>query len=243
MCLIVAAYRAVPGYSLVVAANRDELHARPARAAAWWSDARDVLAGRDLEAGGTWLAVDRRGRMAAVTNIREGGRRPGPRSRGELVAGYVTGAEVAAGYAGTVTSDGAAFAPFNLLLFDGAELHLASNRAPAVALEPGVHAVSNAPHGIEWPKMASARTAALPCLARPDPVEALFALLAARSATTGEERYQIDHFVVGPSYGTRCSTVLLIDDRGTVSFAERSFDASGAATGEIRERFEVRPAS
>ena len=97
MCLIVVAIGAAPAYPLIVAANRDERHARPAAPAEWWPDPPHVLGGRDLEAGGTWLAVDRRARFAAVTNIRDPDRRPGLRSRGSLVVDYLAGGASAAG--------------------------------------------------------------------------------------------------------------------------------------------------
>jgi uncharacterized protein with NRDE domain len=237
MCLIVVGLGAAPGYSLIVAANRDEQHARPTSRAAWWEGQR-VLGGRDLVAGGTWLAIDRCGQFAAVTNIRDSQARAGPRSRGELVAEFLTGSASAAGYAARAVRDGAAFGAFNLLLYDGRELHFASNRADAMRLGPGLHAFSNAPPGTEWPKTASALAGAERLLAHGAPVEPLFALLAERNdAQAAELRRQRAHFVVGPVYGTRCSTVVLIDAIGQVTFAERSFDASGTLVGELRESF------
>ena len=237
MCLIVVGVGASARYPLLVAANRDEQHARPTQIAAWWSDAQSVLGGRDLLAGGTWLAIDDRGRFAAVTNIRDPERPVGLRSRGSLVADYLSSGDSAAQYAGRAMRDGAAFGPFNLLLFDGRELHFASNRAPAARLDEGLHAFSNAPPGTEWPKTASALAQAEPLLAHTDPVEPLFALLADRDDAAGPERYQRAHFVVGPTYGTRCSTVVLFATDGCATFAERTFDISGAVVAEMRESF------
>src|SRR5687768_15648989 len=119
MCLIVVGLGASVRYPLLVAANRDEQHARPTQTAAWWPDAPHILGGRDLLAGGTWLAVDERGRFAAVTNIRDPERPLGLRSRGSLVADYLGGLESAAHYAARAVRDGAAYGAFNLLLFDG----------------------------------------------------------------------------------------------------------------------------
>jgi len=240
MCLVVVAHAAAARYRFVMAANRDELHARPARPAGWWTEPPQLLGGRDLVAGGTWLGVDRRGRIAAVTNVRDGTPREAPRSRGALVTDYLAGAESAAGFAALSAAAGSSFAAFNLLLFDGAELWYTSNRASTARLTPGVHAFSNAPAGVEWPKTESARDGATRLLAEADPLEALFELLAMRSSDEPpEERYHSSHFMAGPVYGTRCSTVILLDDQGTLTFAERSFDAGGLRTGEVRERFTV----
>src|SRR5512143_3753231 len=157
MCLVVVAHAAAARYRFVIAANRDELHARPARAAGWWPEPPRLFGGRDLLAGGTWLGVDKRGRIAAVTNVRDGTPREAPRSRGALVTEYLGGDEPAAGFAARSAAAGANFAAFNLLLFDGAQVRYASNRAPAEHLAPGVHALSNAPLGVDWPKTASAK--------------------------------------------------------------------------------------
>jgi uncharacterized protein with NRDE domain len=238
MCLIVVGLGAAARYPLVVAANRDEQHARPTLTAAWWPHAPHVLGGRDLSAGGTWLAVDDAGRFAAVTNIRDPHRPLALRSRGSLVADFLAGSDAAADYAARVTRDGAAFGAFNLLLFDGRELHFASNRAPPAKLGQGLHAFSNAPPGVEWPKTESALRGAEPLLAQDTLVEPLFALLAKRGATNEPAlRYERAHFLVGPAYGTRCSTVVLIAADGRVTFVERSFDAAGVLAGEVRQSF------
>jgi uncharacterized protein with NRDE domain len=236
MCLIVVGLGATARYPFLVAANRDEQHARPTAAATWWS--QPVLGGRDLAAGGTWLAVDALGRFAAVTNIRDTQRPPGLRSRGALVAEFLLGSEPAASYAERVSADGAAYGAFNLLLFDGRELHFTSNRAATARLGPGMHAYSNAPPGTEWPKTGSALTGAEQALTNEAPLEPLFDLLACRDdAGAPELRHQRTHFVVGSTYGTRCSTVVLVDTRGRLTFAERTFDPAGALVGEVRETF------
>lgn len=244
MCLVIVALGVSRRYPLMIAANRDELHARPATPATWWADRPRMFAGRDLAAGGTWLAMDRRGRIAAVTNIREARQGVAPRSRGALVTEFVAGRDSAADYAMCAAREGTEYGPFNLLLYDGRELHYTSNRAAPAALRNGLHAFSNAPREVEWPKLASARAAVLGVAEVDAPVEALFAMLAERGPDgTGEERYRTAHFIVGPSYGTRCSTVALIAATGLVSFAERTFDSHGRPTGEVRESFAVEPPS
>jgi uncharacterized protein with NRDE domain len=239
MCLIVVAHAATPRYSLLLAANRDEQHTRPTRPAAWWPDV-GILGGRDERAGGTWLGVDRRGRLAAVTNIRDARPRVEPYSRGALATEFLARDESAERYATRARRDGDRYGPFHLLLFDGTELHYSSNRAPPMRLDRGLHALSNAPPGQEWPKVATARDGASAVLAAAEPLEPLFALLAERALdVAAEARYRNAHFIVGPAYGTRCSTVVLIDAAGTLTFVERSFDSGGELLGEVRESFRV----
>ncbi len=240
MCLIVVALGAAPRFPLIVAANRDEQHARPTASAAWWREPPHVLGGRDLEAGGTWLALDRSGRFAAVTNIREPNRPAASRSRGSLVVDFFADRASAEDYSARAERDGAAFGPFNLFLYDGRELMFASNRAARARLETGLHSFSNAPAGIEWPKTAGARAGVERLLSHEAPIESLFDLLAERDdSASAEERYRRTHFVVGPVYGTRCSTVVLFDAAGRATFVERSFDAAGRRVGEVREVFEL----
>ncbi|HEX7237930.1 MAG TPA: NRDE family protein [Gammaproteobacteria bacterium] len=240
MCLIVVALGAAPRFPLIVAANRDELHARPTASAAWWRESPHVLAGRDLTAGGTWLALDRAGRFAAVTNVREPNRRAAARSRGSLVTDFFADLASAEDYSARAERDGAAFGPFNLFLYDGRELTFASNRAARARLGTGLHSFSNAPAGVEWPKTVGARAGVERLLRHAAPLEPLFDLLAERDESgSAEERNRRTHFVVGPVYGTRCSTVVLFDAAGRATFVERSFDAAGRRVGEVHEVFEI----
>jgi uncharacterized protein with NRDE domain len=240
MCLVALGLDAAPGYSLMFCANRDERHARPSAAAGWWQDHRDVFGGRDLVAGGSWLAVDRRGRLAAVTNFRDAHAVAAPRSRGALVADFLAGAASLDDFAQTLDGRAADYGPFSLLLLDGAQLRCVSNRAPAASLGRGVHALSNAAYGVEWPKVRSARAGIEGLLASRMPLDALFELLAERGPPAqGDERYRTAHFIEGSTYGTRSSTVVLVDRAGVVTFAERSFDAAARLTGEVRETFKL----
>jgi uncharacterized protein with NRDE domain len=238
MCLVVAAVESSAHYPLLFAANRDERHARPTAHADWWEPDRAIFGGRDLVAGGTWLGVDRRGRLAAVTNYREAVPSAAPRSRGALVAEFLAGSMTSAAFGEQLQRGSREYSPFSLLLYERGILHYFSNRAPAAQLGRGVHALSNAAYGIEWPKVRSARTGMRKLLAAADPLDGLFALLAERGEEASfEDRYRAAHFVLGEIYGTRCSTVVLIDPRGTVTFAERSFDSAGRQTSEVRESF------
>jgi uncharacterized protein with NRDE domain len=218
MCLIVLAWRVHRDLPLLVAANRDEFHARPAGRAAFWKDHPSILAGRDLEAGGTWMGVSRSGRFAAVTNYR-GGRDPNAaESRGALVTRFLLGALAPGKFVSKINPD--SYSGFNLLVADRGELWWLSNRDGAPRkLEPGFHALGNllldTPELMEVKSRFEGTGRAL---------EPQFALLAGAK-------------IVAPEYGTRCSTVLMAHGDGRMQFAERSFDPSGADGSTLRYEF------
>lgn len=208
MCLIGFAWLSHPRWRLVLAGNRDEFHARPAAPAGWWPDAPGVFGGRDLEAGGSWLAIDRRGRLAVVTNFREPGAPPGPRSRGELVAGFVNGSEDIDEWAHRTAADGAQWSGFNLLLFDlGADdghatraaraprapraprARYLSNREPASPAEiaPGVHGLSNHLLDTDWPKVRRLRERVSGALGASGSTEAVTGGANAAGSATGDQ--------------------------------------------------------
>lgn len=254
MCLLVAAWRAHPVFRLVLAANRDEFHGRAAAPAHPWDDPPGFLAGRDLLAGGTWLGVDRRSRWGVITNFRELVRpRAGAPSRGELIPGFVTEAEPAGRFLARLEESAEAYAGFNLFVGDGDELWYASNRAAPFAqrLQPGVYGLSNHFLDTPWPKLEATRRRMHAALreahARPGDVPALTtALLDALSDRTRVsapdlpptglapqwEEIVSSPFVFHPEYGTRCSTVLLLDGAGGGRFLERRFGADGVTLGE-----------
>ena len=258
MCLIVLAWKASPSVRLAVAANRDEFFARPAAAAAWWRDAPDVLAGRDLRGGGTWMGVTRSGRFAALTNFRDATapRKGDAPSRGNLVGDFLRKEEGPAAFLSRLAWNADAFEGFNLLVSDGGELWSFSNaeeRGP-VALSPGVYGLSNHLLETPWPKVAAARerlAAAVATEAAPPELEAsLLALLRNRALApdgalpeTGLplawERALSAAFVVLPDYGTRASTVLVVGADGEARFTERTFGPGGAPLGEVRETFRL----
>ncbi len=249
MCLIAVALNAHPRYRLVVAANRDEFHARPSQAAAWWEDAPEIYGGRDLQQGGTWLACSRDGRWGAVTNVRRMVP-PDPQapSRGNLVSGYLRSADTAAHHISQLQASAADFAGFNLLLGDADSCSYLSNHPHTqhTALQPGVHAVSNASLDTPWPKLLRLREALGSwCTAGNTRIDALYAALAdetpvpdSRLPDTGVglplERFLATPFIRGPSYGTRASTLLLIGDRG-IHFHERRFGPGGVVLGDTAQ--------
>jgi uncharacterized protein with NRDE domain len=249
MCLILLALDSHPDYSLIVAANRDEFYERPTAPAAYWSDAPSVLAGRDLQAGGTWLGIDRRGRFSAVTNYRQGQREPAaPRSRGKLVRDFLTSSVDAEEYMRGVERDADSYNGFNLLAGYSRRLCYFSNREGVTRmLSPGVYGLSNHLLDTAWPKVVSAKTA-LEALVRngePELIESLLVLLSDGSRPTDDllprtgvgeewERLLASAFIATDVYGTRSSTVVLVARNGVVTFVERMF-AAGGSPGELRQ--------
>jgi uncharacterized protein with NRDE domain len=255
MCLVLFAWGSHPSYRLIVAANRDEFYARPTAAAGWWPDAPQVLAGRDLRDGGTWMGVTRGGRFAAVTNYREPQMyRAGAPSRGHLVSQFLAGTSPTLVHAAVLMPVAQAYNGFNLLLCDGATLAWMSNRAQGMRpLAPGIYGLSNHLLDTPWPKVVMGKADLREAVAAPeDELEArLFASLARRDPApdaqlprTGieveRERALSSAFIATPEYGTRCSTVLLAGRDGEVTFVERT-TALPAADGfsEVRHRFRV----
>ncbi len=252
MCLILFAHKVHPDYPLVMAANRDEAYARPTAAATFWNDSPHIYGGRDLEQGGTWLGITRSGTFAAVTNFREGaGAKKSSRSRGELVASFLHKKQRPADYVARVHGKAGDYNGFNLLAGDLDELQYLSNRGgePTV-VAPGVHGLSNHLLNTPWPKVERGRKIVTELLQSrsQELIDGLFGLLAARTIApdnalpeTGvglpRERVLSPAFIASPTYGTRSSTVMLIDNHGEVTFIERSFGALGSPGSSTTGRF------
>jgi uncharacterized protein with NRDE domain len=239
MCLILLAYDAHPLYRLILAANRDEFFARPTAPAAFRDDAPQLLAGRDLKEGGTWLGLTRTGRIAAITNYRDprSERKDAP-SRGGLVSGYLSGSMPVKDYLAFLRREAAAYNGFNLIFGDMKHLCWFSNRGGApLFLQPGIHGLSNHLLDTPWPKVTRGKEAVERLVAPGKTIgpDALFAILADRTIApdpflpdTGVgielERFLSPLFISTPAYGTRSSTVILIDREERVTFIERSFN-------------------
>jgi uncharacterized protein with NRDE domain len=251
MCLIVLAWQAHPAWPLIVAANRDEFHRRPAEALHWWPDEPRIVAGRDLEAGGTWLGASREGRIATVTNYRESlERQKGDRSRGALVTDFVTGDAPPLEFAQAI--GGSRYAGFSLLAATPESVAYVSNRGdPPRLLGAGVYGLSNASLDTPWPKVVRSRQR-LQSLIDEDSItsDRLFALLAdrepadeagspARDLQVAEARAVSAPFIVMPEFGTRCSTVLRLGTNGEMRIDERRFDAEGRGIGESSIGFRI----
>ncbi|HEY2591205.1 MAG TPA: NRDE family protein [Steroidobacteraceae bacterium] len=255
MCLLVIAWRSHPRFPLIAAANRDEFHDRPAAPLERWPAPPYLVGGRDLRAGGTWLALDRSRRFGVVTNYRDLQRpAPGAPSRGVLIPQYLAGSYGAGEFLTRLAPRASEYSGFNLLLADERELWYGSNRAPGFArpLPPGLYGLSNHLLDTPWPKLARVRSAfeswlaALAAHGKPSrsAVDALLGILEDRTpAAPGEllpetglpsewERVLSSAFVLHPEYGTRCSTVVLIDRDGALLVRERRFEPSGNQSGE-----------
>lgn len=252
MCLVGVAIRAHPHYRLVVAANRDEFHARPASPASEWSDRPGAYGGRDLAAGGAWLAADRRGRLAVVTNVRRLPLADGRRSRGMLVRDWLQSDQPIAAAHLDLTACSGEFAPFNLIFGDIDQLYYHSrDLASPTPLTASIHTLSNAALDTPWPKTVRLSTRMRDWCEHADPaVDALLAALGDSAPAndndlpdTGmgldRERFLSSPFIVSEAYGTRCGTIYTVDHQGSARLLERSFGPLGKPLGEVELRWQI----
>lgn len=237
-----------PQWPVLIAANRDEFHARPTRAAGPWPGCPGVIAGQDLSAGGTWLGYAAGGRFALLTNYREPGlpTPAGAPSRGVLVRDYLLSAASAADYSRAIASRSADWAGFNLIVGDLHQVWYLGNRDPAGSprpLKPGRYVLSNHLLDTPWPKSRRLRDAldALPAERWTQAPDEVFALLHDTTQAqasdlpdtglaTAHEQLLSSPFIISPDYGTRCSTLIAIQADGATLFSEQSFDAAGHST-------------
>jgi uncharacterized protein with NRDE domain len=261
MCLIAIAWQAHPEFRLFVAANRDEWHDRPAEPAHWWREDPNIFAGRDLQAGGTWLGITRGGRFAALTNFRDpSDRKSTAPSRGKLVAGYLRGSLSPADYLGELRTAVSQYNGFNLLVADQQTLLYFSSRDNLVtAVSPGIHALSNHRLNEPWPKVEYAKSSIGEAFEAKLSEDALFIRslaifsnenLAAddRLPDTGVgldwERILSPALIVGErdgaKYGTRCTTLVSVKTH-EVRFEEHTRNEAGKVTQVVRET--ISPAS
>lgn len=251
MCLVVLAWQFAPDRRLVVAANRDEFHARPTAPMAW-SGTPPLLAGRDLLAGGTWLGLDRRRRFAVITNFRAAPPPPSAPSRGTLIPRFLGGSLSVAAFLAEVAREGDRYAGFSLLVADEESLGYYCNREgrPPRLLEPGIYGLSNATLDAPWPKLVQSRAALSARLGAgvlevgdlldvvADRRIAADALLPDTGVGVELERRLSAAFIVGHDYGTRSSTALSLDAQGAGLVLERSYAPDGAQAGERTFRLE-----
>ncbi|WP_166358244.1 NRDE family protein [Pseudomonas akapageensis] len=244
MCLIVFAWRPGHAQPLVVAANRDEFYARPSQPLGPWQDVSGVYAGRDLEAGGTWLGIGPQGRFAALTNIRNPGQPLGLRSRGELVAQYLAGDLSVEQYLVDVARRSAEYSGFNLLVGNSRQLgYLNATQPTPRLLGEGVYGLSNAMLDTPWPKLRKAKAALQEQLHDPQPGGLLALLGDPQTAPEAElpdtgvglatENLLSSVFIASQAYGTRASTALIVNADGSRRMVERSFGPYGGHLGEV----------
>lgn len=256
MCLILVAWQAHPEYPLVVAANRDEFFARPTAPAAFWRETSNVLAGRDLQAGGSWMGITREGRFAALTNFRDPvSQRSDAASRGLLVTDFLRSGQNSMDYLETVSRRGRDFNGFNLLASDGKSLAWYSNvGGKPLLLEPGIYGVSNHLLDTPWPKLKAAKSALDAALAQLPDETGLFELLRDDSVHPDEslprtgvslewERLLSAAFVKASGYGTRSSTVLRVAQDGWTVFDEKTWLEDAAPGPRRRYRFRLTASS
>jgi uncharacterized protein with NRDE domain len=250
VCLILLAWRVHPQFPCVLAANRDEFFSRPAVPAQWWSDHTQLLAGRDVLAGGTWLGITKQGRFAGLTNFRQpGALAVAARSRGMLVMDLLNSDQVLSQSLAQLQDVGPNYNGFSVLFSDGQRLGVyESTSGSGRELQPGVYGLSNHLLDTPWPKVKQAKSrlaAALQSL--PDTADLLELLRDDRPAPDGMlprtgvsqewERLLSSAFIRAPGYGTRCSTLICIDARDGVRFDEWSWDTTGTLSGEVHFKF------
>lgn len=254
MCLLLIALKTHPAYKLILLANRDEYYNRPTSPAAFWDGAPFLLAGKDLQGGGTWLGITRNGRIAAITNYRDPAsvKKNAP-SRGTLVSNFLVGQESTGGYLERVKREADRFNGFNLIIGDKDQLYWYSNRSLGMhPLSAGIHGLSNHLLNTPWPKVGKSKDALAHLLSeQEDPsLEELFRILTDHTIADDEhlpdtgvslewERILSPIFIVSPTYGTRSSTVLLIDMQDRVTFVEKIFNSDPDHPTSVEYKFKV----
>jgi len=256
MCLLLMALNTHSTYPLIILANRDEYYDRPSAPAAFWEEAPLVLAGKDLQAGGTWLGITRKGRIAAVTNYRDPSsvREDAP-SRGRLVSDFLLGHEGPLEYLDKLDQGAEKYNGFNLIVGEKGHYCWYSNRGDgALSLSPGIYGLSNHLLNTPWPKVAKSKDALAHILSEQEDssLEELFRILTDRTVADDEhlpdtgvglewERILSPIFIVSPNYGTRSSTIVLIDTDNRVTFVEKTFNSDVDHPKTATHEFTIEP--
>lgn len=254
MCLLFLSLDNHPLYRLVLAANRDEFYERPTLEASFWEESSDVLAGRDLRAGGTWLGITRQGKLAAITNYRDPvAINPDAPSRGELVSGFLQGGDAGPEYLKKLIREGRRYNGFNLIFGRYDQLFWYCNRdGDPRRLDPGDYALSNHLLDTPWPKVRTIKNRMKEVIQTGGAIqpEAVFSILRDQQVADDgslpdtkvgleKERMLSPVFISSPDYGTRSSTVILIDRAGKVVFQERTFNSDREHSRAIEYEFEI----
>ncbi|AGS39832.1 hypothetical protein CYCME_1507 [Cycloclasticus zancles 78-ME] len=252
MCLIIFKYQPNDLYKLVLVANRDEYYQRATQAAGYWPDQPHIFGGIDHVAGGSWLSTDTSGRLAALTNVRKPPFIENTKlSRGHLVRDFLSQQSTAPDFIEKLKKRRADYGLFNLLLMDHTGLWYYSNDSLHVQQVPaGIHGLCNASLNTPWPKLSTATAAVEKSLAsnKIDPFELLSTMQSRTQANDQDlpntgislefERFLSPIFIQGKDYGTRCTTLLTVDEL-SVKFLEISYDSSGEITGDVKEEIEL----
>jgi len=250
MCVTAFAWHAHPDWPLVAIGNRDEFHGRPAVPLGEWHDCPEILAGRDLQSGGTWLGVSTKGRFVLVTNLRGyGSPDPAKQSRGELVTRLLTGSASPADEASLSLGE---YNPFNLFYAKGTEARFLTNRPEPLStrLGHGIYGLSNGTLDEPWAKTVQLKSAVQDWLnVAEHSFDPLFDALASERvgdiglhptapSDVSMEASETPPFIRHPIYGTRCSTVIAVDATGRGRIVERSFAADSTPAGETAYEFD-----
>ncbi|MDG2047754.1 MAG: NRDE family protein [Halioglobus sp.] len=254
MCLLILAHQVSPDYPFLVAANRDEFHARPTAASQFWPEHPGLLAGRDLLQGGTWMGMTRSGRFAAVTNYRDQAHTPAPpRSRGDLPLQYLTGSQTPKNFLHDIAVRAGDYAGFNLLIGDRNSLwhYTNSDAKDPQHLPPGIYGLSNANLDTPWPKvtlgkaklLALLKTGAISHRTLSEVVSSQCladrSSLSAQGLDSSMESTLSPQFIITDTYGTRSSTTLWFDAHAQANWLELSFNAQGVLCEEQHQEINL----
>lgn len=253
MCILFIARDQRKDYPLVIAANRDEFHQRPTQSSHIWCSHPPIFAGKDLQAGGTWMGVTRGGRIGALTNIRQPGKdRKDAKSRGELVVDYLTWKQDDSAFASRLRHHQADYNGFNLLYGTWRNLQVFNNATGEVSpVDSGVHGLSNARLNAPWPKLSRGVDALAYYCSQADRLteDGLFELLQDTTEAPDEalpqtgvpfewEKRLSPIFIRSEDYGTRASTLLLVKKDGSATWVERTYAASGEQMTHTNAHFQ-----
>lgn len=254
MCLLLLAVKKHPDYSLVLAANRDEYYDRPTAPAAFWNEAPHLLAGKDLRAGGTWLGITRQGRIAAITNYRDPASiKTNAPSRGKLVSGFLLGQESPERFLEGLAQEKDQYNGFNLIIGQNDQLYCFSNRQDgAHKLSSGIYGLSNRLLDTPWPKLTRSKEAVAHLISKQKnpSQDDLFQMLLDRTVADDDqlpdtgvgiewERILSPIFITSPTYGTRSSTIILIDRLHRVTFTEKTFNSDPEHATSVEYEFQI----
>jgi uncharacterized protein with NRDE domain len=255
MCLLLIAYNSHPIYKVIIAANRDEFYSRPTEPAKFWDEKTFLLAGKDLRAGGTWLGITKQGRFAAITNYRSAKDTiPNRPTRGKLVTDFLENDGTPLNFANRLIPNSEEYNGYNLIFMDTETACYFSNKTKrAIFLQSGIYALSNHFLGTPWPKVERSKKSFSHIVKNENiTAEDLFDILSDTSTPPDEllpdtgigldiERAVSPIFVSTPFYGTRSSTVILIDKKGNVTFREKSLNSDKAGWNDSEFHFTIEP--
>lgn len=244
MCIITIAYKVNAEQPLLVVANRDEFYDRPAAQASYWQENQDVFGGRDLEKMGSWLAIHKNGRFAAVTNYRDFTMRlDGDKSRGFIVNDFLLGDAESEAFLNDIKKEGSLYGPMNVIVYDGEKMLHYNNVTNIIQeMAPGIHAVSNATLNTPWPKLERMKSLVSNAITQDKELLEMLEIgqdtekpVDERLPSTGisieMERELSSIFVLREGYGTRCTTIVAQQADGTIEFIEQTYNEG--QTGEL----------